>query len=196
MYGAASIAPNTVNCCITRDFGTLGSNFTEFASTDVLCENGRIINVVWQDVALTGKLPKTFKSLTALEELRINRMPISGNIPNIFGSGGLSKLRILMLDYLQLTGEIPGTLAKLTTLTSLLLSGNLLSGNIPTIAGTLDELTLDGNNFKGPVPVINMGTQAAYCALNPGNDKLCVKSSAPLPQACIIGNESPIAACN
>jgi hypothetical protein len=90
-----------------------------------------------------------FNKLTALEELRLNNMPVPGPIP--YSSSQLVK-------------------------------------------GTFDELTLDGNNFKGAVPLLKIKTQQSYCALNPVNDKLSVKASAPISDACLIFSD-PIPAC-
>lgn len=138
LYGAACLAPDPINCCNANDFGTLGSKLSEFASTEVLCANGRVINVVWQGVGLIGKIPTAFNKLTALEELRLNNMQVTGHIPDIIGSTGLAKMRILMLNGLLLTGSIPSTVASLKTLKSLLLSDNLLSGTIHALKGTLN----------------------------------------------------------
>jgi len=93
---------------------------------------------------LSGTIPSTIGSLTALQTLDLDHNQLSGTIPSTIGS--LTALQTLDLDTNQLSGKIPTTFGLLTALENLNLNyndqlglcfpklNNLLSCELPTIS--------------------------------------------------------------
>ncbi|CAM0910581.1 unnamed protein product [Alopecurus aequalis] len=80
---------------------------------------------------LTGTLPASLASLTALTDLVLYPGRVGGSIPADIGSG-LRRLRLLSLSGNRLAGQVPDSLAGLPDLHTLDLGNNRLEGAIPS----------------------------------------------------------------
>jgi Leucine-rich repeat (LRR) protein len=82
---------------------------------------------------IEGQIPSALGDLLSLERLYLYRNQLSGTIPSVLGTGGITWLA---LNDNQLTGVIPSSLGDLDSLTRLYLDDNQLSGEIPaSLAG-------------------------------------------------------------
>lgn len=103
---------------------------------------------VWPEIFIAvavAILLKLFFSLSSTE--------LYGGIPEDIGN--LTNLRVLLLNNNKLTGNIPTSLSSCTKLEELDLQSNELTGKIPSEIAipTLTSLSLEGNNFDGPLPL-------------------------------------------
>ncbi len=79
---------------------------------------------------LTGKMPQSIGTLTALTALVVNDNQVTGSLPTSIGN--LIKLTNLRLSENNLTGSIPSTIGNLTKLTYLSFYRNVnLTGTLP-----------------------------------------------------------------
>ena len=119
----------------------------------VTTDDGRVIELVLEDNALSGALPSALGNLTNLQKLNLYRNQLSGSIPSELGN--LTNLQYLVLGPNQLSGSIPSELGNLTNLISLVLVSNQLSGSIPSELGNLTNLQylwLGSNQLSGSLP--------------------------------------------
>lgn len=116
-------------------------------------QRGRVVELTLYNNNLTGVLPPSLWTLTALKSLELYDNNIVGHIPP--GIGKLSQLVNLELDQNQLTGRLPTELFTLRQLTNLELEFNQLTGRIPSAIGHMQALTsleLFRNELSGPLP--------------------------------------------
>ena len=103
---------------------------------------------------LTGPIPASIGSLTALDDLFLASNRLSGPIPPELGD--LQNLRFFALSgNLNLSGTIPTELTSLTNLETFELGDNALTGAIPPGLGNLTnltKLTLGVNQLTGQIP--------------------------------------------
>eukprot|EP00762_Andalucia_godoyi_P007142 ANDGO_01863.mRNA.1 Receptor-like protein 12 len=102
---------------------------------------------------LTGIIPESVFSLSALEYLVLAVNELTGPISNNLGK--LQSLVYLDLDSNTLEGPIPASVGDLQTLQVLLLYGNGLLGDIPDSIGNLHSLlnlSLFANQLSGQIP--------------------------------------------
>ena len=133
--------------------------------SNVKCEGGHVIKLVFDDNKLGGPLPPELGNLVNLETLSIqgdkstsastnqNKNELSGSIPPELCK--LTNLEYLDLQSNQLTGAIPPCLGNLKNLKILKLNQNNLTGEIPKELGqliNLEELHLHHNNLTGNIP--------------------------------------------
>lgn len=103
------------------------------------------------------QIPETIKEATSLQNLTLSNCSIFGKIPDFFGSQSLPSLTNLKLSQNRLQGELPVSFAG-TSLQSLFLNGQLgemkLNGSISILRNmtSLVEVSLQGNEFSGPIP--------------------------------------------
>ncbi len=115
--------------------------------------DGRVIDLLLSDNALTGPIPAELGNLENLENLGLGFNALTGRIPGELGA--LAGLWQLHLAGNALSGPLPAELGNLANLGSLSLQSNELTGPIPEALGRLVnlwELQLDGNELTGPIP--------------------------------------------
>jgi len=103
---------------------------------------------------LTGSITNDIAKLVDLSFFTVGNNPFDESpIPAAFGN--LPNLRVLGLNDANLIGAVPNTFANLDGLRFIDLSGNQLSGSIDFIDSwsKIESLTIDNNNFSGPIPV-------------------------------------------
>ncbi|XP_010548767.2 PREDICTED: receptor like protein 30-like [Tarenaya hassleriana] len=126
-----------------------------------------------------GEVPSSIGSLSRLTQLQLVNSNLSGNFP--LALLNLTKLERIDLRSNQFTGQLPSNLSRLSKLEDFEVSGNSFSGTIPSslfmipslvwamfsqnqLTGPLEignvssssklgVLSLDDNNFHGPIPV-------------------------------------------
>ncbi|CAI7787736.1 unnamed protein product [Closterium sp. NIES-54] len=101
----------------------------------------------------SGRIPRSFPSLTNLVSLDLFGHRFSGGVPPALSS--LKRLTYLSLALNQLSGPIPAALGSLQNLKTLLLAHNRLTGAVPRqLSGLrlLEELNLQENRLVGPLP--------------------------------------------
>ncbi|KAL1209104.1 Inactive leucine-rich repeat receptor-like serine/threonine-protein kinase [Cardamine amara subsp. amara] len=142
------------------------SNSIQWQGTDLCnwkgvkkCINGRVSNLVLENLNLTGSLNGKF--LNQLDQLRV--LSFKGN--NLFGSvpnlSGLNNLKSLYLNDNNFSGEFPQSLTSLHRLKTIVLSGNRFSGKIPISLLRLSRLYtlyVQDNLFSGSIPPLNQRT--------------------------------------
>jgi len=105
---------------------------------------------------LTGVIPTTIGSLTALEVLAVNDLQLSGTLPTEIG--GLAALDFLdVSDNNAMTGAIPTELFDLQLIRLVYLSNNTFTGTFPANYGNpplLRDLFVENNFLIGTVPEI------------------------------------------
>ena len=119
----------------------------------VSVDNGHVTSLLLRENQLTGSIPASLGSLTALRELYLDDNQLTGSIPASLGS--LMNLQRLDLSDNQLTGSIPDSLGNLTRLGYLGLFRNQLTGSIPDSLGSLtdiENLGLGENQLTGSIP--------------------------------------------
>ena len=119
------------------------------------------------NLSIHGTLPAELGNLTALNDLRLNRNVLIGNIPQEIGNLDLNELN---LSANRLTGTIPTQLGNLTKLAIFNLSNNQLTGTIPTQLGSFTSATyfdLSDNRLSGTIPTqLGSLTRAVNLSLN------------------------------
>jgi Leucine-rich repeat (LRR) protein len=143
----------------------------------VTCSGGRVSEISLYNNNLTGTIPTSIGTISALKLLSLGSNHLSGIIPvqisnltNLTGLylylnqlsgaipieiGNLSQLRRLSLYNNQLTGTIPVELSNLTLLEELGLNNNQLGGSIPLEIGNMIQLKwiyLYNNLLTGSIP--------------------------------------------
>ncbi|KAG8059254.1 hypothetical protein GUJ93_ZPchr0002g23996 [Zizania palustris] len=162
-------------------------------------------NLILKNNQLVGTIPSTLSQLPNLKILDLAQNKLNGEIPrliywnevlqylglrsnNLEGSLSPDMCQLTGLWYFDvknnsLTGTIPDTIGNCTSFQVLDLSYNWLTGEIPFNIGFLQvaTLSLQGNNFSGPIPSV-IGLMQALAVLDLSFNKL----SGPIPS--ILGN--------
>jgi hypothetical protein len=130
----------------------------------LLCSSGAIYKIEFSSVSISGTIPPSITSLTALQMIKFISTSIGGPIPaNLML---LSKLKYLNMPGNLLTGTIPAVPSSLLQLT---LSENYLVGAIPSSvysATAISILQLNSNNFTGHLPSAIGSLSLTFLALN------------------------------
>ncbi|KAK8602086.1 hypothetical protein V6N12_051904 [Hibiscus sabdariffa] len=119
--------------------------------------NVNMFEVDMSNNEMQGQVPMNICStFPQLEYFSLSRNAFEGTIPPCFG--GLKSLSLLDLSSNNFSRGILEELAKSNSLQTLRLSNNNLSGKIPTsiLISNIDGLYLDGNNFHGEIPKIDL----------------------------------------
>lgn len=95
----------------------------------VACFGGRITQIDFRKLGLTGYIHPNISSLSELYILRLDRNDISGRLPNSLGL--LDKLYTFGIAETKVEGEIPVEMASMNSLQSLDLTNTRISGLIP-----------------------------------------------------------------
>ncbi|KAI8853609.1 hypothetical protein BC829DRAFT_429774 [Chytridium lagenaria] len=102
---------------------------------------------------LYGELPDLFSSFTELVSLDLSVNQLSGRIPKSIST--LQTLDTLILEQNEFEGPIPAELGELVDISTILLAFNLLTGDIPVSFANLRNIStlgLDRNILSGKVP--------------------------------------------
>lgn len=119
----------------------------------VVCENGYVIELNFQEINLTGEIPSEIGSLRTLEKIALDGNFIEGKIPESIGN--LTYLTHLDLDRNLITGVIPDSIFQLEKLEWLDIDSNRLQGTLSYKIATfssLQLLSLFNNTFSGTIP--------------------------------------------
>lgn len=118
---------------------------------------------------LTGVIPASISTLTAIQTLQLSYNQLSGNIPDLTGMVNLTDLN---LSNNLLSGKIPNSIATLGKLVTLNLSNNNLSDTIPDLSklSNLRNLWLNNNQLTGGFP--NLDTRNYINTVNLANNQL------------------------
>jgi Divergent InlB B-repeat domain len=132
--------------------GAIGTECTWYGVT---CSAGdaNVIQVILTGNNLTGVLPTTLNSLTALQLFNVSGNSLTASLPPLTGMVALQRFRV---GNNQLTGSIP-TLTGLTALREFSAQINQLSGSIPSLTGltALETFEIRENQLSGPIPSLN-----------------------------------------
>eukprot|EP00249_Psilotum_nudum_P003709 c17176_g1_i2 orf=347-2335(-) len=121
----------------------------------VVCSNGRVTNLVLEDLQLAGKVG----SLTALDQLRVLSLKgnaLNGSLPDM---SNWKNLQLLYLSRNQFSGPIPDTISTLVRIMRLDLSQNNLNGSIAPIFNSFSNLLtlrLENNSLSGNIPNLTL----------------------------------------
>ncbi|KAJ4960977.1 hypothetical protein NE237_020887 [Protea cynaroides] len=119
----------------------------------ISCREGKVFSISIPKKKLTGFLPSSLGSLTALRHVNLRDNKFYGMLPvGLFNAQGLQSLVLLGNT---ISGSIPPDVGKLSYLQTLDLSYNLLNGSLPTSliqCQRLRFLVLSQNNLTGSLP--------------------------------------------
>ena len=161
----------------TDSTGWMGAPGTQCDWFGVLCFEGHVYAINFENNNLIGTIPDSISKLSHLRQIQLADNSISGSIPSTIGqlsrlerfsavgneiSGAipesfwnLTDLQIVELRNNQLVGTLPNSIGNLTKLRFFSIFGNELMGPIPAEIGDLNELEvlyLNGNDFSGYIP--------------------------------------------
>lgn len=108
----------------------------------------------FQHNKISGSIPSTLASLTALISLELHDNRLSGSLPTQLGAA-LGDLKNLRLGQNRLGGTLPTQLGGLAQLSYLDLTNNEISGTLPNATGDLrwlQRLQLADNRLSGAIP--------------------------------------------
>lgn len=117
---------------------------------------GRVTRLLWmRHEGVSGTLPPEVALLTELEDIKLAKNSIQGNIPSVWFDR-LTHLTSLDLSENELSGSIPTNLWVLSGLRNVALHGNRLSGQLSVADGTLSQeleaVRLHRNSLEGTLP--------------------------------------------
>lgn len=128
----------------------------EGIACDGSSEFSNITSILLEDTlssVLTGTLPSSLGSLSALTFLAVYETEVFGSIPASYGC--LTKIVTLVLFGNQLTGPLPSGIANMPFLYYMDIMANFLSGPLPSNLGSMSalvELIVNQNQFSGLIP--------------------------------------------
>ncbi|XP_044421137.1 LRR receptor-like serine/threonine-protein kinase ER2 [Triticum aestivum] len=203
--GLSGQIPDEIGDCWSLKMLNLSSNNLEGDIPFSISKLKHLENLILKNNQLVGVIPSTLSQLPNLKILDLAQNKLSGEIPRlIYWSEVLQYLGLrsnklegsLSPDMCQLTGlwyfdvknnslmgTIPDTIGNCTSFQVLDLSYNHLTGEIPFNIGFLQvaTLSLQRNNFSGPIPTV-IGLMQALAVLDLSLNQL----SGPIPS--ILGN--------
>ncbi|KAF5936906.1 hypothetical protein HYC85_024412 [Camellia sinensis] len=137
----------------------------------VKCTNGRVAEVVLENMGLTGKIrPDTLFNLTELSVLSLKNNSISGNMMDFSQN---QKLTQIDMSSNMFDGLISNSLPGLAFLESLQLQDNMLAGSIPAFnQSSLKEFNVSNNGLTGAIPNTKV-LQSFNSSSFSGNPQLC-----------------------
>ncbi|GKV21538.1 hypothetical protein SLEP1_g31510 [Rubroshorea leprosula] len=146
------------------------------------CWNWHVVEVVLDEIQLTGSLPPGFpQNITFLVKLSLRKNFLFGSLPNLTN---LQYLDYVFLSENYFTGEIPSDYTQLSKLTTLELQQNQLSGEIPPFdQQTLISFDVSSNHLQGQIPQTNIlqGFSERSYQRNPGLCGSPLKNQCPSP---------------
>jgi Leucine-rich repeat (LRR) protein len=140
-------------CSCTYNFDGLDDDDSAQVAS-VTCSGTSITALSLDTLGITGPLPQSIGSLTALTQIKLDRNPLmTGTLPSALLA--LTALEVLQITSAGLTGPIPAAISSLTKLTNLGIAGNRLTGTVPSSLSALTALTtfdIGANDFSGSLP--------------------------------------------
>lgn len=125
----------------------------QYSWTGITCSEGpriRVVTLNLTGMGLSGSLPPSIATLTALRDIWLGNNTLSGSIPDL---SSLKMLETLHLEDNRFTGEIPSSLGNIKGLRELFLQNNNLTGQIPNnLLKSGLNLRTSGNQFLAPPP--------------------------------------------
>ncbi|XP_023516789.1 probable inactive receptor kinase At5g10020 [Cucurbita pepo subsp. pepo] len=134
------------------DSSSLGSNGCPSNWFGIVCADGRVISLAFDNAGLVGDF--SFAAITGLSLLRnlsLSNNQFTGSIVKV---GMFKSLEFLDLSQNRFRGSVPDLLIGLVNLVSLNLSSNQFDGAFPTGFSKLEELKyvdVHGNGFSGDI---------------------------------------------
>lgn len=147
---------------------------------NVGCDKGRVTDLVFYDLQLSGTLHPSIAKLSALQSVDLSNNPLSGPLPSFadlefldtlilhdtaFSSipadlfSGLIRLQLVSMDNIPLAPwSLPSSLSGSSNLSYLSASNAGITGAIPdefASLSSLANLTLSHNNLTGHISMIN-----------------------------------------
>ncbi|EMS68149.1 LRR receptor-like serine/threonine-protein kinase ERECTA [Triticum urartu] len=169
-------------CRIPSDlYKNLSSNNLEGDIPFSISKLKHLENLILKNNQLVGVIPSTLSQLPNLKILDLAQNKLSGEIPRLIYWSEV--LQYFDVKNNSLMGTIPDTIGNCTSFQVLDLSYNHLTGEIPFNIGFLQvaTLSLQRNNFSGPIPTV-IGLMQALAVLDLSLNQL----SGPIPS--ILGN--------
>ena len=116
----------------------------------IYCMDGRVLQIIFIDNNLDGKIPAELAKATALQVVRLNINILTGSIPEEIFS--LQSLQIFDASINKLSGKLLSTIS-MANLTDLVLYDNTIYGDLPSFnCSMLQTLVLYSNGFSGQLP--------------------------------------------
>lgn len=146
--------------------GVFSAPGTECAWAGISCDaaGNHVVQIKRSSNNLTGSLPATLNTLTALEVLFLSDNHLSGNIPSLVG---LTQLTDFNVGLNELTGTIP-SLSGSPALNFFNVSVNLLTGSLPDLSAlsALRTFYASDNQLTGTIPSLDNLTALEFFGVN------------------------------
>uniref|UniRef100_M8ASX6 LRR receptor-like serine/threonine-protein kinase ERL1 n=1 Tax=Aegilops tauschii TaxID=37682 RepID=M8ASX6_AEGTA len=179
--GLSGQIPDEIGDCWSLKMLNLSSNNLEGDIPFSISKLKHLENLILKNNQLVGVIPSTLSQLPNLKILDLAQNKLSGEIPRLIYWSEV--LQYFDVKNNSLMGTIPDTIGNCTSFQVLDLSYNHLTGEIPFNIGFLQvaTLSLQRNNFSGPIPTV-IGLMQALAVLDLSLNQL----SGPIPS--ILGN--------
>ncbi|KAJ7975494.1 LRR receptor-like kinase [Quillaja saponaria] len=153
----------------------------------IACSNWHVVDIVLEEIQLTGSLPPTFlQNITFLTKLSFRNNSISGLLPYLTN---LVHLEYVSFSYNRFSGSIPVDYIELPNLKVLQLQDNYLDGQIPPFnQSSLTSFNVSYNHLGGQIPSTSVLQRFSSSSYDHNSD-LCGK---PLENLCPSPPPAPI----
>ena len=142
--------PSLVALTALRMLDLSENSFTAAPMPAFLASLAQLEDLRLRRASLTGQLPAGLQRLTKLHTIDLSYNSFTGEIPDW---AALTNLRVLYIYHASLSGNIPAFIASLPKLEWLALDNNSLSGAIPNGSyPALEKLWIDNNSLSGAIP--------------------------------------------
>ncbi|CAI5528115.1 unnamed protein product, partial [Closterium sp. Naga37s-1] len=131
--------------------------------TGVLCNSaGKVVTLQLANSNLTGTLPLTVSTLTALTAIDLTSNLFQGRLDEVATQLRLlTNLKAIDLAYNWLSGSVPAFMLTLPSLTEITLGYNYLTGALPPVTSPLAVVDVQFNFLGGTFPALTLSRCAA-----------------------------------